>query len=109
MEAGQALLRYYDLGPAKVDDLQDPAILPTLTDEVWLATDDKLYTGADAALQTLKRIGGIWALLGRVGKWFPTRFRDGVYAWISRNRYDLLSPFACGLPNHKQLLPPAAI
>lgn len=109
MDAGQALLRYYDLGLTKVDDQQDQAIQPTLTNEVWLATDGRLYTGADAALQTLISIGGFWALMGRVGLWFPTRFRDWVYAWISRNRYDLLSPFACELPNHKRLqFPPAS-
>lgn len=109
MEAGQALLHYYDLRQANGDGALNQAIQHTLTDEVWLATDDRLYTGADAALQTLISIGGIWAFLGRVGLWFPTRFRDWVYAWISRNRYDLLSPFTCELPNHKRLpLPPAS-
>ena len=108
MEAGEALLRYYDVGSANGVGALNRAIQHTLTEEVWLATGDRLYTGADAALQTLISIGGIWAYLGKVGKWFPTRFSNWVYAWISRNRYDLLSPFACELPNHKQLSPPPA-
>ena len=108
-DAGQALLRYYNLEPANAEAPQDQETNHAMREEAWLATTDTLYTGADAAFQTLIYIGGIWALMGRVGLWFPTRFRNWVYAWISRNRYDLLSPIACELPNHKRLqFPPAS-
>ena len=44
------------------------------------------YTRSSAALHMFRLLGGLWTLL-YVGIIFPRFLRDGVYNFVSRNRY----------------------
>lgn len=47
---------------------------------------DKLYFRSDAALYILRDLGGFWKVM--YGFIIVPRFiRDGIYKWVSRNRY----------------------
>ncbi len=51
-----------------------------------LFENDNIYTRSTGALRMLKHLGGGWNLLyGFII--FPKFIRDGVYNWISKNRY----------------------
>ncbi|MBC6696498.1 thiol-disulfide oxidoreductase DCC family protein [Hymenobacter puniceus] len=85
--AGQALLREYHL----------PA--PAEPDSVVLLADGQAYTHSAAALGILARLNGWWAVLARVGRWFPRPLRDAVYRLIARYRYRWFGrQEACWLP-----------
>ncbi|MGB5554182.1 MAG: DCC1-like thiol-disulfide oxidoreductase family protein [Flavobacteriaceae bacterium] len=45
------------------------------------------FVKSEAALEIAKGIGGLWTLL-RLFQWVPIRFRNIVYDYIARNRYD---------------------
>jgi predicted DCC family thiol-disulfide oxidoreductase YuxK len=47
---------------------------------------ERLYSRSDAVLETLHRIGGLWALASWL-KIFPATLRDFVYGVVVRNRY----------------------
>jgi predicted DCC family thiol-disulfide oxidoreductase YuxK len=51
-----------------------------------LKEGDKIYTRSTAALRVLKLIGGAWSLLYAFIL-VPPFLRDGIYEFISRNRY----------------------
>lgn len=51
-----------------------------------LIEDDKLFTKSTGALRMLKHLGAPWSLLYAFIA-VPAMIRDGVYNWISRNRY----------------------
>lgn len=51
-----------------------------------LLLGDKVYRESTAALQVLKMLGGFWSLF-YVFIIVPAFIRDGVYRFISRNRY----------------------
>jgi len=51
-----------------------------------LIEGDKLYTKSSGALRMLKHLGGWWRLL-YVFIIVPKFIRDGIYNWISKNRY----------------------
>jgi predicted DCC family thiol-disulfide oxidoreductase YuxK len=88
---------YFNLGPT--DDIQTLNI----QEEVWLATKHGLYTGADAALQSLVLTGGFWTLIGKLGLSIPKGLREAVYGWVSRNRYQMFKTYVCQLPAQKML------
>lgn len=73
--AGQELLRKHQLP------------MPAKPDSVVLLAEGQAYTHSAAALGILARLGGRWAALARVGRWFPRSLRDAVYRLIARNRY----------------------
>lgn len=51
-----------------------------------LLENNKIYTRSTAALQVIKKLGGLWFLL-YVFIIVPPFIRDAVYKWIARNRY----------------------
>lgn len=51
-----------------------------------LIEGDKLYTKSSGALRMLRHLGGWWGLL-YVFIIVPKFIRDGIYNWISKNRY----------------------
>jgi predicted DCC family thiol-disulfide oxidoreductase YuxK len=60
--------------------------------------DGNLLEKSDAALKVISYFGGIWKLL-LVLKIIPKLFRDIIYMWISKNRYNLGDKLeACPLP-----------
>jgi predicted DCC family thiol-disulfide oxidoreductase YuxK len=64
--------------------------------------EDRIYIYADASLEILSSLGGIWSV-AKVLKIFPKRLRDAVYLWISRNRYKWFGKKdACPIPDVSQ-------
>lgn len=46
----------------------------------------RAYTRSRAALEVARLLGGIWQL-AYVGILIPPALRDGIYRWVSQNRY----------------------
>jgi predicted DCC family thiol-disulfide oxidoreductase YuxK len=69
-------------------------------DSVVLVDEKRAYTHSDAVLELLRRLGGLWAILGAL-RVVPKPFRDGVYNVIARNRYRWFGRRdQCILPEH---------
>lgn len=72
-----------DTGQAK---LQQFGISSETYDTVVLIDGDRLYTRSDAALEVLRRLGGLYSF-AVILKIIPRFIRNAVYNWIARNRY----------------------
>jgi predicted DCC family thiol-disulfide oxidoreductase YuxK len=47
----------------------------------------RTWTASDAALQAIRQVHG-WPRLALLGAWLPRAWRDAVYAWVARHRYE---------------------
>ena len=75
----------------------------TLPDSLIVRTADGVtLMRSTAVLYTLKRLGGIWRVLGTIASVIPARIRDGVYDWIARVRHKLFPSPTAACP----LIPP---
>lgn len=72
-DTGQMLLRQFGFSEKNFDT-------------VVLVADGRIFTRADAALEIVQRIGGLWSLLA-VFKIIPRPIRNTIYDWVARNRY----------------------
>lgn len=62
--------------------------------------DEYLLSRSDAAVYTLKKLGGMWNVLGLFMDVLPRRLRDGAYGIVARNRYRIFGRFdTCPLPS----------
>lgn len=62
--------------------------------------DEGLLPRSDAVLFVLKRLGGIWKLLGLLLELLPRVLRDAAYRLVARNRYRIFGRSeTCMLPN----------
>ncbi|MFN5090637.1 MAG: thiol-disulfide oxidoreductase DCC family protein [Bacteroidota bacterium] len=57
------------------------------SDSVILVMDGQIFLYSDASLAVLKKLGGIYTLLGRIGFLLPLSFRNTIYRFIAKNRY----------------------
>jgi len=73
-----------DAGNGALQDLQKQ--FKNIPDSVILYYNSKYFVRSAAALYTLRLLGGFWGLLF-VGMILPRFIRDGIYEYISRNRY----------------------
>ncbi len=84
-EAGQRLLKKFNLSPTALDTL-------------ILIEGEKSYTKSAAALRIAKRLQGLWPLL-YIFIVVPPFIRDAVYDFIARNRYKWFGKTeACRVP-----------
>ena len=66
---------------------------------VVLSESGEILTKSRAVLFVLRRMGGIWCLLGFLGSLLPAVIADGVYDVISKNRYKAFGQLdACRAP-----------
>jgi predicted DCC family thiol-disulfide oxidoreductase YuxK len=72
--AGREILRRFHLTTARPHSF-------------FLVDDGRIYDRSSAALRVTRYCDGIWKLLS-VLIVVPRFFRDAVYDWIARNRYD---------------------
>ncbi|MEO5683696.1 MAG: thiol-disulfide oxidoreductase DCC family protein [Chitinophagaceae bacterium] len=85
-KTGQAYLRQFNL-PADTFN------------SFMLVEEGKLYSRSAGALRMLKHLGGAWSMLYAFII-VPSFIRDGVYNWISRNRYKWFGKEeSCWLPS----------
>ena len=71
---------------------------------VWFDPADRstpVRVRSDAALQTLRHLGGVWALMGALGRCVPRPVRDLVYNAIATRRMTLAAP-RCLLPTPEE-------
>ena len=62
--------------------------------------NERLLPRSDAIIFVLKRLGGIWKLLGVFLRLLPLVLRDAAYRIVARNRYRIFGRFeACMLPS----------
>ena len=60
--------------------------------------EGQLYTHSNASLEITSSLGGLWSIC-KILKIFPKGLRDGVYLWISKNRYKWFGKKeACPIP-----------
>lgn len=55
-------------------------------DTVVLVDENNIFLRSDVPLEIFRRLGGFWQLLF-VFKIIPRPLRDGIYAWVAKNRY----------------------
>ncbi len=72
--------------PAGTEALQHAPDANEKTGSFILYSNGRYYTRSSAALHTFRLLGGIWQLL-YAAIVVPQFIRDGVYMFISRNRY----------------------
>ncbi|MHA4809382.1 thiol-disulfide oxidoreductase DCC family protein [Flavitalea flava] len=72
-DAGQAILQKFGLPPSHLNSF-------------ILIENEKVYTRSLAALRVLEHLGGGWSLFYSL-RIIPAFIRDGIYNWVSRNRY----------------------
>ncbi|PYX56478.1 MAG: thiol-disulfide oxidoreductase [Acidobacteria bacterium] len=62
--------------------------------------DERLLPRSDAVIFALKRLGGIWKVLGLFVQLLPRFLRDWGYRVVARNRYRVFGRFeTCMLPS----------
>jgi len=66
--------------------LRDHKLDPNDLNTVILLDGSRTYTESDVALEVARILGGAWLLLYPL-RYLPSRFRDGIYRWVARNRY----------------------
>ncbi len=54
---------------------------------VVLKRNGEILTRSQAALRTLKGLGGTWSLFARLGSILPTFFRDALYDLVAKTRF----------------------
>lgn len=71
---------------------------------VWFDPADRsapVRVRSDAALRTLRHLGGVWALMGMLGRCVPRPIRDAAYNAIATRRMSLAAP-RCLLPTPEE-------
>jgi predicted DCC family thiol-disulfide oxidoreductase YuxK len=69
---------------------------------VWVEpAAGRVLVRSTAALAVARHLGGIWGVLGLLGRLVPRSLRDAVYDRIARHRLRLVAP-ACLLPRPDQ-------
>lgn len=88
-DAGRQLL--------KVHNILIPNHTPTT---IILIYQGRHYIKSEAALRTLRILGGFYGFIARPLSWLPLRFRDYIYEQVSKNRYKWFGKQeSCMLPN----------
>jgi len=75
---------------AKRAGLPDSVIVQT--------TEGELFVRSSAVIHLMKRLGGIWRLIGTVSSIIPAAVRDRVYDWIAGIRHRLFRAPAAACP-----------
>jgi predicted DCC family thiol-disulfide oxidoreductase YuxK len=85
------------------EKLKKEHLIPaTFLDSIILITKNGLLYKSDAALEIASKLGGIWPVF-TIFKVFPKSFRDKLYDWIARNRYQWFgSENTCRLPTEAE-------
>lgn len=78
-------LRFSPLQGQTAAQMLDPDLVARC-DSIVLVKNNTTYLKSDAALQILRTLGGPWTLLSLL-RFVPKGLRDGVYAFIAKNRY----------------------
>lgn len=78
-EAGQRLLQQVGLSSTDMDTF-------VVVEQAEDGSSSRIYTRSEAAIQVVSKLRQPWPLV-RLVWWVPRPIRDGLYSWVSRNRY----------------------
>ena len=79
-------------------------VLQGIDSVVWFDPADRsspIRVRSDAALRTLRHLGGVWALAAALGRCVPRPVRDAVYNTVAARRMTLAAP-RCLLPSPEE-------
>jgi predicted DCC family thiol-disulfide oxidoreductase YuxK len=62
---------------------------------------ERILIRSDAVLTTASYLGGVWRVLGGLGRLVPRFLRDAAYDWVARRRYRL-APRSCPVPTPEE-------
>lgn len=86
-DRGRPPLRFSPIGGESFERLLTAQGRSELPDSLLVMTaDGELLTRSDGVLYLARRAGGVWRLLGRLGRLVPRRLRDAVYDAVARRR-----------------------
>jgi predicted DCC family thiol-disulfide oxidoreductase YuxK len=63
--------------------------------------DECILIRSDAVLTVATYLGGVWRVLGALGRLIPRFVRDAAYDWVARRRYRLV-PRSCPVPKPEE-------
>jgi predicted DCC family thiol-disulfide oxidoreductase YuxK len=96
-------LRFAAIGGATWKALVSEAARAMLPDSAVLRLPDgRLLSRSEAILEALRRVGGPWAALARLGRLAPRKLADRLYDAVARRRRGAA---ACPLPADRSLRP----
>ncbi len=78
--------RFVSLQSEKGQELISQFNIPEKTDSVILIKSKRVFFESDAAIEIARMLPVPWKWLG-IFRVFPVKFRNGIYRWIARNRY----------------------
>jgi len=66
-------------------------------------SNGKVYVKADAAIQILKQLGGVYRLLGKIISVFPLSLSNLLYDLVAKNRYSIFGKKeSCRIPSEEE-------
>ncbi|TDI69462.1 MAG: thiol-disulfide oxidoreductase DCC family protein [Bacteroidetes bacterium] len=81
---------YFQFGALQSDEgvelLREASYPDGYLDSILLIENGRVYRESEAALRIVRHLTGLWPLLYGF-RMVPRWIRDGIYAWIARNRY----------------------
>lgn len=80
--------------------------LATVDSLIWYepatpASPERLLWQSRGVLRVARYLGGVWGILGSLGRIVPSKLLDAAYAWIARHRKQLAAD-ACLVPTPAQ-------
>jgi len=97
--------RYAPLGGSTFERLLPVAQRATLPDSLAVLTSDRrLLARSEGVIYVLKRLGGVWPLVGDLLEIVPSRLRNAGYDWVARHRFRLFEAPAqsCPVPSAEE-------
>jgi predicted DCC family thiol-disulfide oxidoreductase YuxK len=89
-DADGAAFRFAPLQGPTFEAMVPPASRHALPDSMVLLTaEGRLLLKSDAWLHILRRLGGVWKVLGAVCRVFPRALRDAVYDLVAAVRFPI--------------------
>jgi predicted DCC family thiol-disulfide oxidoreductase YuxK len=96
------LFFFATLQSAAGQELQQKLSLTQLNEETVIYVNGPImYYYSDAVLHAMIQLGGFYQWLGKMGFWLPSRIRNRMYHWVSKNRYRWFGTKACLLPDDR--------
>ena len=92
VDRGEGRFRFAPIGGETFREHVDPAVAGDLPDSIVVKrADGELLVRSAATVHILRRLGGVWGVLGALLALVPLGLRDRVYDAIARARHRLFA------------------